>query len=66
MAKEILTGEINRVARKTWTSLLSGTRKELHDFITSMEREKEPPVDFTTQIQDWPLLDTSDSKRRMT
>lgn len=64
MAKEILTGEINRVTRPTWVSLLNGTRKELHNFITAMEREEEPVVEFTAQL-DWPVLDTSDSKRRM-
>ena len=64
MAKEILTGEIGRVTRPTWVSLLNGTRKELHNFITAMEREEEPPVEFTAQIPDWPLLEAPDSKRR--
>ncbi len=42
-----------------------GTRKELHRFISSMESEKEPAVDFTAQIREWPLLDEPDSKRRV-
>jgi len=63
-AKAILTEQVNRVARQTWISLLNGTRQELHAYISSMEREQEPAVDFTAQLPEWPLPDASDSKRR--